>query len=340
MAGIDGEPRSLSFLHVLLPHGPWRYLPDGRDYSRGDVWREFDEDDDETWFPDQEWVPKQGQRAHLLQTGYADTLLGDIVARMKEAGVYDESMLVVVADHGVGFTPGTSRRFIEEGNAGEIAPVPLLIKEPGQDEGGVDEAPVRTIDVLPTIADVLDADLPEGVDGEPASERSGLAGVIEVLRHDEPVAREFELRDVLRGRDAAASRLATMFGTGWGDVYAMGPNAKLIGADVGSLDVTEAEPGTSFQLGAAGDYEDVDTEGGSLPALVFGKLEGVAEGTAMAVAVNGEIAAVSEAYRSVNGYDAVALIAPPESFRDGPNEIELFEVTGDRQPQLRPVPEA
>ncbi len=338
LAGIDGEPRSLSYLHVLLPHGPWRYLPDGRDYQRGDVWREFDEDDDETWFADQEWVPKQGQRAHLLQTGFADSLLGDIVARMKEAGVYDESMLVVVADHGVGFTPGTSRRFIEDANAGEIAPVPLFIKEPGQAEGGTDPAPVRSIDVLPTIADVLDAEPPEGMDGEPASERSGLDGVIEVLRHDEPKAREFELADVLRGRDAAASRLAATFGTGWGDVYAMGPNAKLIGSDVRSLDVTEARPGTSFELSAARDYEDVDTSGGTIPALVYGELTDVTEGTPMAVAVNGEIAAVSEAYRSVGGYDAVALIAPPASFRDGPNEIELFEVEGGKRPLLRPVP--
>ena len=41
--------------------------------------------------------------------------------------------------------------------------MPLLIKEPGQADGGVDEAPVRTIDVLPTIAEVLQADLPDGL---------------------------------------------------------------------------------------------------------------------------------------------------------------------------------
>ena len=202
----------------------------------------------------------------------------------------------------------------------------------------MDPAPVRTIDVLPTIADVLGAELPSGVDGEPASERSGLDGEIEVLRHDEPEAREFELSEVLRGRDAAASRLAATFGTGWGDVYAMGPNASLIGSAVGSLDVAEPRPGAGFELSAGGDYVDVDTDGEALPALIYGELEGVAEGTPMAVAVNGEIAAVSEAYRSVDGYDAVALIAPPESFRDGPNEIELFEVAGGKRPQLRPVP--
>ncbi len=339
LTGIDGEPQSLNFLHVLLPHVPWRYLPDGQDYERGGkIWREFGEDKNATWAADQEWLPKQAQRAHLLQTGYADTLLGTIVARMKEAGIYDESMLVVVADHGASFEPGTARRYIDDDNAGEIAPVPLLIKEPGQAEGGVDPAPVRSIDVLPTIADVLGAELPDGVDGDPASERSGLDGVIEVLNHDDPEPLEFELQDVLRAREAAASRLAATFGTGWDSVYEMGPNSELIGNTVGSLDVSEARPGTSFELDAAGEYKDVDKDGATLPALVYGELTGVTEGTPMAVALNGEIAAVSEAYRSAEGFDAVALVAPPESFRNGANEIELFEVAGGESPQLYPVP--
>ena len=46
--------------------------------------------------------------------------------------------------------------------------MPLFVKEPGQTEGDVSDANVLTIDVLPTIADVLDIEIPFEVDGRSA----------------------------------------------------------------------------------------------------------------------------------------------------------------------------
>ena len=46
----------------------------------------------------------------------------------------------------------------------------------------------------------------------------------------------------------------------------------------------------------------------------------------MAVALNGTIAAVGEAYESVDGVAHTALLVPPERFRDGANSVALYEV--------------
>ena len=92
---------------------------------------------------------------------------------VRDAGAWDDALVVVVADHGVAFTPGSSRRYAEAENIGEVAPMPLFVKEPGQQRGRVDERPLTTIDVLPTIAELLDVELPFEVDGGPRQQVEG-----------------------------------------------------------------------------------------------------------------------------------------------------------------------
>ena len=322
--GIEKTSNALHYIHLSLPHVPWRYLPDGRDYVNGEIWREFDETV-ERWPDDGRWVTRQGLRAHLLQTGYADTLLGRMMASVRAAGIWDEALIVVAVDHGVSFIPGTSRRYTEPENIGEIAQVPLFVKAPGQKRGRVDERPMRTIDVLPTIADLLDVELPFDVDGKPASRVSGRAP-LEILRGDEEESRRFDAGSSLRGIAVAAARIQRLFGSGWQGVWRMGPHSELIGEPVSAIDSAPDDPEAAFALSRGEAYDEVDTEATFVPALVSGRLEGVAAGTPLAVAVNGRIAAVSEAYDSVKGGVHVSALVQPASFRDGANDVELYAV--------------
>ncbi len=51
--------------------------------------------------------------------------------RLEQRGLYDDALIVVVADHGVSFKKGQfDRRDVNRGNIDEITPVPLLIKQP------------------------------------------------------------------------------------------------------------------------------------------------------------------------------------------------------------------
>lgn len=338
LSGIERTPRALHFIHLLLPHVPWRYLPDGRDYVHGQAWREFDEDG-ELWAADGRWVTSQALRAHLLQAGYADTLLGRVLQSVREAGIWDEALIVVAADHGTAFTAGSPRRLVDEANLGEIAPVPLFIKAPGQGGGRVDDRPIRTIDVLPTIAELLGVRIPYEVDGEPASDVASRDGdPLTILRGDEEEPRTFSRDSALRDLDRAAARVNDLFGERWSGVWTMGPNSELIGKRVEAIDETRPRPASSAHLLRAEEFRDFDPEAAFVPALVNATLHGVAENAPLAVAVNGRIAAVTRAFESVNGGVSTTALVPPASFEAGANDVELFAVLprGTR-PVLRPL---
>ena len=115
--------------------------------------------------------PYVARLRHTLQLQYADRALGAVLDRLRELGTYDESLIVVTADHGVAFTQDSAMRGVSDDNYEEILWTPLLVKAPGQERAEVDDVPVQTIDILPTLAAMLGVDLPDEVDGVPAGER-------------------------------------------------------------------------------------------------------------------------------------------------------------------------
>jgi hypothetical protein len=146
--------RTLNVLHVELPHTPYQYAPDGRRYTRAVTLPGLT---GEHWGPDAKLVA-DGRRHYLLQLRFTDRLLGELLAKLRASGLYDEALLVVTADHGVSFQRNASRRDVTEANVGEIGGVPLFVKAPGQERRRIDPTPARTIDILPTIGDYLDVD--------------------------------------------------------------------------------------------------------------------------------------------------------------------------------------
>lgn len=338
--GKGGGP-SLDFKHSMLPHVPWEYLPSGRRYRTGASERlpglvppsgtqPFRDD----------FLVEQAYQRHLLQVGYADRLLGRLLARLRDRGVYDRAAIVVVADHGVSFRRGLDRRGPVERNAEDIASVPLLVKAPGQREGRADDAYARTHEVLPTLADVLDVRLPWRVDGRSAfSAAAGQRSSVETLRRSgKPIvlkAREFERR-----RAAAVARQAAMFGSGGSALYGIGPNPKLIGRPVTALRAGRGT-GARAELRGRGSLRAYDPRSGFSPSHLVGQVRGSRptggrESRELAVAVNGRIAAVAESYRSRDGEDEYFSALVPESvLRTGRNAVELFEVTRGGGGELR-----
>jgi hypothetical protein len=158
----SGEP-ALYFLHLVLPHAPFRFYADGTTYDA--VFRPAPTYPSHESNEQGEWVTAMSQERHLLQAQYTDALVGEVLAKLKQTDLYDESLVVVVADHGASFKPGTPYRVLNEDNIDAIAYAPLFIKAPEQDEGGVDDANVMGIDVLPTIADIMGIDVPWAMHG-------------------------------------------------------------------------------------------------------------------------------------------------------------------------------
>src|SRR5581483_1666753 len=317
---------ALDAIHLLMPHYPWRYLPSGKQYGSS---LGIDGLDGDTWSTDP-WLVEQGWQRHLFQAGFADRLLGELVAKLKRQGSWDRSLVVVVADHGASFVPGGRRRSITRANLPDIAGIPLFVKYPGERRGRVDRRNAQSVDVVPTIADVLGFRLPYRADG-----RSLLAA-----RSHREVAvrgRQGELVSgsptaVERGERRTLARLVRLFGAGgWERVYGIGPHRELLGRTVASL------PAGRVRAAAALDGRSLfaAVDPGSLlsPRPLAGPVSGARRPLDLAIAVDGRIAAVTRTF-AVDGETHFAAFVPDRAFHRGANDVEVYGVSGGRLARL------
>ena len=163
----DSQP-SFHFLHSNLPHVPWVYLPSGKQYL---PWR-IGYDTPVVWGKELSLIALGWQR-HFFQVLLADRLLGNLIRHLRTTGRYEQTLLIVVSDHGASFRPGVARRNLSAENYPDIMSVPLLIKFPHQKTGRVSAQHAETIDIVPTVADVLGARIPWPVDGKSLLDDSG-----------------------------------------------------------------------------------------------------------------------------------------------------------------------
>ncbi|MFZ1006320.1 MAG: sulfatase-like hydrolase/transferase, partial [Candidatus Sulfotelmatobacter sp.] len=103
------------------------------------------------------------------EIAYADSALANLVAYLKTHERYENSLVVVVGDHGEGLGEhheDTHGIFLYD----STTRVPLILKLPGRASGqqkvNVIDAQVRTIDILPTVLDLVGAAAIPQLDGE------------------------------------------------------------------------------------------------------------------------------------------------------------------------------
>lgn len=85
---------------------------------------------------------------------YQDDLLGQLIAKLTEWGIYDQTMIIITADHGDELWE--DGRFGHGGSVREsLAHVPLLIHYPAMIPAAKVAAGSEGIDIVPTIADAL-----------------------------------------------------------------------------------------------------------------------------------------------------------------------------------------
>ena len=329
------EQPTLHFLHVAFPHYPWMYFPDGRQYQpapTGTSGLEGIYGIEEKWWRGSEWQVSQGQQRHLLQVQYADHLTGLLIDKLESEGMYDESLVIVVADHGASFKRGTHLRAIFDDNFHEIAGVPLFIKAPGQQQGATSNQPVETVDIVPTVLDLLDVPAPDNLDGmsvyDPALARRSRKRVSELIRY---VTIDFDPDDA--GMRTAVARKLGRFGVdGHLDPFALAPEGTrhLLGQPA-SESVEAAATGT-VRIDNAATYERVDLEAPIMPALLSGSFadDGRSEAPVLAISVNGTIEAVTMVDPpGSDGSSAFRALLPPDSLRQGKNDINVFVVEPD-----------
>jgi len=129
------------------------------------------------------------------EVAFVDHLVGEFIGHLKEQGLYDSSVILLVADHG--------EEFWEHGiwgHGGSLYPVlievPMMLKLPGQLEGVRTERLVQHIDILPTLLslagvapteelrglNLIDSEMPENRIVFSSVDKAGLAGIAATTR--------------------------------------------------------------------------------------------------------------------------------------------------------------
>ena len=234
------------YLHSSLPHFPFQH----------DIYGEIHEAKLSVMSGLFRWVTGENrwrnettanlaQQAHLIQLVFTDRLLGHVLDRLEEMDLFEQSMIIVTADHGTTFywdSDGLESTSLKRVQASETMYVPLFIKIPGQIQGTVDDRLVETIDILPSVASVLGLKIPWKPDGvsvftdeEPDRERHAM------IPQNETFGR------VIDPEHLSLKRKIELFGSRNLDgLYLPGPNADIVGRKVSSFSMVQSPETARF----------------------------------------------------------------------------------------------
>ena len=149
----SGAKPPLQFMHLELPHAPYMLTADGaiREEAPGGF--------DPTFAGDTALLQHLRDN-YERQIEYVDRELGRFMDKLKQAGQWDRSLIIVTSDHGVSWKTEAPGRTLTEQNADFIFPVPLFIKLPGQNEGKVSTQDAQLIDITPTVVALIGIKIP------------------------------------------------------------------------------------------------------------------------------------------------------------------------------------
>ena len=336
IARDEGKP-TFYFIHTLATHQPTRWLPSGQRILRSRAipglinWR----------WTDQEWLVAQHHHGDILQAGLADTLVGRLRERLSSAGIDDEALVIVTADHGVSLTPGEHPRSFSSGTAAEIVSVPLIVRPPRGSVDGLrgttDDSNVETIDILPTVARVLGVGVPWRVDGRSVIGTDRPRPEKKVFFNEATRIATFKPDELRASRESAAQRQADMFGVDKWPAFALPGGRGLVGRDITSFGDIGTIEGVQVAFDERDTLTNVDPKAAEVPAQLLGRFvqPDSAAGAArhvLAIALNGTLVATTRAWPESLRWMAML---PPDRLRPGPNDIEVFVVDSSRPDRLR-----
>jgi hypothetical protein len=338
--GRPADGTRLDFVHVSLPHSPYRLLPSGASYNAPAVpdeatsWQGPWPDDDSTW---------AARQRHLLQAQYADAELGRLLDELQRLDRYEESLIIVTADHGSAFVTGEPSRDLTAANAAHIAWVPLLVKAPGQTEPEWVDLAVENVDILTLLAEMLEIEIPWETDGVRVGSRAlATARLVPWEPADVPWADRvlegtdegFIELDRPRGiDDVMRSPTMGLPGTDprW-RAYQRGRYGALVGQEVDRLTIDDTPVDGSLDTRST---VRVAPAPASLPVYVTGSVRG-SRAHEVAIVVNGTVGAVLPTHPDLDnrfwGLVAESILV------EGDNTFDAYVIEGDPDDvTLRPL---
>jgi hypothetical protein len=319
IAAISEDP-ALHVVHINLPHYPWTLSPSGHTTTYSQANRPEDLDRGQ---PGYDFRIRLEYQLHSMQTGTADVLLDEALDHLMSLPTWGDTLLVLTSDHGIALTPpDVGRAHVTEANRAEVYRVPLFIKAPGQSAGEISDDSVQTIDIVPSIVDLLNIRVDEDdweFDGHSLYDGSESKIAPRVSTH---------VHEVL----AIAERRAEQFASDdWIGLAAVGEHADLVGQSLSDLSIGTPSM-YSAMLRDEALLEDLPTDEGSMPYVLTGTIAGPSDDTPpeLVVAVNGRIAGVVGGYNPTgSGWEYIGYVV--DFYVDGANTVELYEVSRDAE---------
>jgi hypothetical protein len=211
--------------------------------------------------------------------------------------------------------------------------VPFLIKLPHQEHGEVVLDPVDTVDLLPTIADVVGADIPWPVDGRSVFGREvgPRDHFVTLEKGNRRIERDIAALEIQMQRDL--KRKSKLFGRAPGNagLFRIGRSRSLLGREVRAIPHAEAPGKFHLRIRELELLRDVDLASQQIPAAISGDLSGtdlVGRSIELAVAINGRIEAVTMTHRNERGESRFMAMIPWTSLKQGPNQIRVYRILG------------
>ncbi len=323
LEAITGEREGrLYFLHNLTPHMPFEYVPSGHRYDAPD-YQGHEEGGERLFLKSDPWLPRVLQQRHLLQVGFVDRFVGKLLDRLKTQGIFDETLIIITADHGTSFQHGLPRRSARDGTREDVMFVPFLMKLPAQINGRVSDLNVETVDIVPTIASALSTTVPYAVDGHSILDSVGaLDRAKTFIRRGGDRVNIEEYEELAQGQYVSLEQRLVDFPLG---LYALGPHQSLVGLPLSVVETHSADE-TLIRLDDPQSFTSVDVESHTLPLYVHGTmLEESDERVSLAIAVNGVIAATTQSYLEHDVW-AFASMVPEELLVSGANDVKVFVI--------------
>ena len=157
LAKNRGHQRVFAWIDSFDPHEPWDPMPEFDTYTdpdyRGKRLIMPMGGPAERWATPEEIRHIQGLYAG--EAAFVDHCLGRLFQALEDLGYYDDSVIVLTADHG--HPLADHGKFLKGGDRmyNELLKVPFMIRLPGGEGARRTEAIVQFHDVLPTVLDLL-----------------------------------------------------------------------------------------------------------------------------------------------------------------------------------------
>jgi arylsulfatase A-like enzyme len=157
------------WVHVMAPHDP--YLPDPADHGRflaDSELRTFEEETGSRWRPN--YAPDQQSQVNQRRLRYdeyiatADRAFGTFMSELEKSGKLTNTTVMVSADHGESFEGGIYQHrspYLTR----PVIHIPLIIRTPGQQDGGMVNVIADQTSLAPTILELAGVPKPDSMRG-------------------------------------------------------------------------------------------------------------------------------------------------------------------------------